>query len=136
MVFKRLFLGAFAFAFLALPAFAQETTSAIRGTVVGASGAGVVGASVSITHEPSGSISTQTTNSNGIFLARNLRVGGPYSIVVAGAGGNAKIADAAKKTALFEQKFYDGQFEIFDSIEEAKEWSLQLLGDHLKNAGL
>lgn len=44
--------------------------------------------------------------------------------------------DAAKKTALFEQKFYDGQFEIFDSIEEAKEWSLQLLGDHLKNAGL
>ena len=91
MVFKRLFLGAFAFAFLALPAFAQETTSAIRGTVVGASGAGVVGASVSITHEPSGSISTQTTNSNGIFLARNLRVGGPYSITVAGAGGNAKI---------------------------------------------
>ena len=44
--------------------------------------------------------------------------------------------DAAKKTALFEQKFYDGQFEIFDSIEEAKEWSLQLLEDHLKNAGL
>jgi hypothetical protein len=91
MVFKRLFLGVFAFAFLALPAFAQETTSAIRGTIIGASGAGVSGASVSITHEPSGSISTQTTNENGIFLARNLRVGGPYFIKVTGVGGTAKM---------------------------------------------
>ena len=91
MVFKKLFLGVFAFAFLALPAFAQETTSAIRGTIIGASGAGVSGASVSITHEPSGSISTQTTNENGIFLARNLRVGGPYSIKVTGVGGTAKM---------------------------------------------
>ena len=92
MVFKKLFLGVFAFAFLALPAFAQETTSAIRGTIIGASGAGVSGASVSITHEPSGSISTQTTNENGIFLARNLRVGGPYSIKVTGVGGYGEKA--------------------------------------------
>jgi len=82
MVFRNLFLGLFATVLLAVPVFAQETTSAIRGTVISSSGAGISGASVSVTHEPSGSVSSQVTNSQGIFLARNLRVGGPYSVTV------------------------------------------------------
>lgn len=92
MVFRNLFLGLFATVLLAVPVFAQETTSAIRGTVISSSGAGISGASVSVTHEPSGSVSSQVTNSQGIFLARNLRVGGPYSVTVASAEGN-KIID-------------------------------------------
>ena len=89
MVFRNLFLGLSAIVFLAIPAFAQETTSAIRGTVVSSTGNAIPGASVSVIHEPSGSVSSQVTNSEGIFLARNLRVGGPYSIIVTSPRGNS-----------------------------------------------
>ena len=89
MVFRNLFLGLSAFVFLAIPAFAQETTSAIRGTVLSSTGNAISGASVSVIHEPSGSASSQVTNSEGIFLARNLRVGGPYTVIVTSTGGNA-----------------------------------------------
>ena len=82
MVFRNLFLGLSAIVFLAIPAFAQETTSAIRGTVLSSTGNAISGASVSVIHEPSGSASSQVTNSEGIFLARNLRVGGPYKVIV------------------------------------------------------
>ena len=92
MVFRNLFFGLFATVLLAVPVFAQETTSAIRGTVISSSGAEISGASVSVTHEPSGSVSSQVTNSQGIFLARNLRVGGPYSVAVTSAEGY-KIID-------------------------------------------
>ena len=89
MVFRKLFLGLSAIVFLAIPAFAQETTSAIRGTVLSSTGNAISGASVSVLHEPSGSASSQVTNSEGIFLARNLRVGGPYTVIVTSTGGNA-----------------------------------------------
>jgi outer membrane receptor for ferrienterochelin and colicin len=89
MVFRNLFLGSSAIVLLAIPAFAQETTSAIRGTVVSSTGNAIPGASVSVIHEPSGSVSSQVTNSEGIFLARNLRVGGPYSIIVTSPRGNS-----------------------------------------------
>jgi hypothetical protein len=92
MNIRKLFLGLIA-TVLVLPALAQETTSAIRGTVVSASGSVVDGASVTIIHEPSGSASTQTTNEEGVFLARNLRVGGPYVVTVSGASGNAMLED-------------------------------------------
>ena len=90
MNIRKLFLGLAATLLISVPVFAQETTSAIRGSVLTSSGAEVSGASVSIIHEPSGSASTQTTNEDGVFLARNLRVGGPYKIVVSGAGGYAE----------------------------------------------
>ncbi len=93
MNIRKLFLGLAATVLMSVPVFAQETTSAIRGSVLTSSGAEVSGASVSIIHEPSGSASTQTTNEDGVFLARNLRVGGPYKIVVSGAGGYAELND-------------------------------------------
>ena len=91
MVFRNLFLGLSAFVFLAIPVFSQETTSAIRGTVLSSTGNTVAGASVSVIHEPSGSVSSQVTNSEGIFLARNLRVGGPYTVHVESTGGIAHL---------------------------------------------
>ena len=51
MVFRKLFLGSFAFALLAFPTFAQETTSTIRGVVTSTTGVAVEGASVSVIHE-------------------------------------------------------------------------------------
>ena len=90
MVFRKLFLGSFAFALFALPTFAQETTSSIRGVILTPNGSEVSGASVSIIHGPSGSVSSQTTNEEGVFLARNLRVGGPYAIYVESGAGSAQ----------------------------------------------
>jgi len=80
MNIRKLFFGVLASVFLTTPAFAQETTSAIRGVVTDSSGAVVSGAEISVVHEPSGSVSSQVTNEQGVFLARNLRVGGPYLV--------------------------------------------------------
>ncbi len=67
-------------------AYAQQTAGAIRGTVTDESGAPIGGATVSITHEPSGTTQTATTNNNGGFFQGGLRVGGPYTIVIEAAG--------------------------------------------------
>lgn len=65
---------------------AQVTTSSIRGQVFDQTGAPVSGASAVITHTPSGTVSTAQSNDLGVFSARNLRVGGPYTVVVSGPG--------------------------------------------------
>ncbi|MCH7342607.1 carboxypeptidase-like regulatory domain-containing protein [Pelomonas sp. CA6] len=66
----------------AAPAMAQNTTSAIGGRVTAADGKPVVGATVVILHKESGSTNTQTTDAEGRYNARGLRVGGPYTITV------------------------------------------------------
>lgn len=72
-------------AFIA-PAQAQVTTAALRGEVVNEQGQVVSGASVTITHTPSGSVSSATSGENGVFSARGLRVGGPYLVTISGPG--------------------------------------------------
>ena len=67
-------------------AMAQVTTSVIRGTVTDESGAAVPGATVTILHEPSGTVTMATTNASGQFTGQNLRVGGPYSLTITGTG--------------------------------------------------
>lgn len=69
---------------MAVPAVAQVTTSAIRGTITDDAGAPVSGATVVITHTPSGTTSTATSNAAGTFSTRGLRVGGPYTVEVSG----------------------------------------------------
>ncbi|KAF0182274.1 MAG: OAR protein [Caulobacteraceae bacterium] len=67
---------------LAPPVIAQETTSTVRGSVVNAEGAPVSGASVTVTHVPTGTVSQESSQSGGQFDIRGLRVGGPYTIEV------------------------------------------------------
>ncbi|BBD97845.1 TonB-dependent receptor [Sphingobium amiense] len=75
------------------PAHAQETTSSIRGTVT-AEGAPVVGARVQITHVPTGTSASATTDASGGFSATGLRVGGPYSVRVTASGySDATVTD-------------------------------------------
>ena len=74
-------------------AFAQETTSAIRGQVT-SGGSAVGGAQVTITHDPSGTTSTVDSDSSGAFSASGLRVGGPYSVEVSAEGYDTiKVTD-------------------------------------------
>ena len=69
---------------LAGTATAQTTTSSIRGNVVTEAGSDLSGATVTIKHEPTGTSSVATTNENGTFSSRGLRVGGPYTITISG----------------------------------------------------
>ncbi|MDQ0466506.1 outer membrane receptor for ferrienterochelin and colicin [Caulobacter ginsengisoli] len=60
--------------------YAQETTGGVRGQITDDAGAPVAGATVTITHVPTGSVQTTMSGDNGFFSARGLRVGGPYTI--------------------------------------------------------
>lgn len=70
----------------AVVAQAQEVSSAISGLVLTKGGEPVVGASVAIVHMPTGTRITVTTGANGEFAASGLRVGGPFSVIIAADG--------------------------------------------------
>ena len=63
-------------------AMANETTSAIKGQVMGPNGNPAAGTKVTILHIPSGSVKTTEVNDAGYFTAKGLRVGGPYKVIV------------------------------------------------------
>lgn len=77
----------------ATSAYAQETTSSVRGSVETANGP-VAGATVTVVHEPSGTTATSTTNADGSFAANGLRVGGPFTVTVDADGyQSAQVTD-------------------------------------------
>ncbi len=84
---------------IATPVFAQETTSSVRGDVVDQNGAPIVGATVVVTHVPSGTTSTQTTDDQGGFNAAGLRLGGPVTVEVSAAGFETASQDIGFLTA-------------------------------------
>jgi hypothetical protein len=59
---------------------AQETTAEIQGIVTDSKGNGLVGASVTAIHTPTGSKYVTTSRKDGRFNLANLRVGGPYEV--------------------------------------------------------
>jgi hypothetical protein len=80
---------------LAAPAaFAQQTTASVSGEVKDLGGAALAGATVTVTHKPSGTQTITQTDAAGVFDVRGLRIGGPY-IITAIKGGFQKqtIAD-------------------------------------------
>lgn len=64
----------------ATPVLAQNTTAAVGGRVMDAGGKPVAGATVTIRHVESGSTANATTDSEGRYTVRGLRVGGPYTV--------------------------------------------------------
>jgi hypothetical protein len=63
-------------------AFAQVTSSSMTGTIKGADGSPMPGATVKAVHTPSGTSYTTATNSNGLFTIPAMRVGGPYTVTI------------------------------------------------------
>ncbi len=86
MVSKKFWNGAavtaLTFAFGGGVAIAQETTSSVRGEVTSEDGQPIVGAEVTIIHEPTGAVSSEASINGGLFDIRGLRPGGPYTIEV------------------------------------------------------
>ena len=71
-----------AIAAVVAPAMAQNTTASVTGRVVGADGKPVAGAAVTVLHVESRTTSNLTTDADGRYTARGLRVGGPYTVTV------------------------------------------------------
>ena len=108
---NNLFLGVAAVALIAPAAVsAQETTTAIRGTVTN-NGVPVAGASVVATNVPSGTRSTTTTGADGAFSFNGLRVGGPFTVEVTSAQGSSTVTDIFTVV----QQTYDLPIELADS---------------------
>jgi outer membrane receptor protein involved in Fe transport len=65
---------------------AQVTTSSITGIAKNSNGEPLVGATVTATHNPSGTVYTTIAGRDGVFTLPNLRIGGPYTIKVTFSG--------------------------------------------------
>lgn len=89
---SRLALG-LAIALAAAPAFAQQTSSAVGGLVIGNDGNPIANADIIITHTESGTSKRVTTDENGRYAARGLRVGGPYTVLVMKDGFQSKSSE-------------------------------------------
>ncbi|MBA6378941.1 MULTISPECIES: TonB-dependent receptor [unclassified Colwellia] len=72
---------------LSTSAMANDTSSAIRGSIENSAGAISVNAKIEIIHEPSGTKTLTTSNDAGNFSSKGLRVGGPYTIKITGEKG-------------------------------------------------
>ena len=95
-IFKKLAYGASVAALAALApvaaVHAQQTDATVRGSVVDASGAPVVGATVTFLDTRTNAVATATTTDTGNFARTNLRVGGPYIITVSAPGYESQQA--------------------------------------------
>ena len=61
---------------------AAETSSSIRGKITGPAGQVAANVKITVKHQPSGTVTEYVTNDAGVFVAKGLRVGGPYQITV------------------------------------------------------
>ena len=67
-------------------AFAQVTTSNIKGLVLDESNQPLPGANIVATHTPTGTVDGASTNIDGRYNMLNMRVGGPYIVTVSYVG--------------------------------------------------
>ena len=75
------------------PAAAQNTSSSISGRITGSDGKAIAGAKVEATHPESGSTSSVSTDEQGRYVLRGLRVGVPYTVSVSKDGKTEKRED-------------------------------------------
>ena len=72
---------------------AQVTTSSITGSVKAANGEYLVGATITATHTPSGTVYTTIAKKGGDFNMQGLRVGGPYTVKIDFTGQKSQVFD-------------------------------------------
>ena len=78
---KRLFFLLMAAMVCAVTAMAQVTTSALNGKVTSGE-EDIIGATVTATHTPSGTVYRAVTNVDGIYSIQSMRAGGPYEVEI------------------------------------------------------
>ena len=86
---KRLHLLVALLAFMVSTAMAQITTSSVKG-LIKANGEDVIGATITVTHVPTGAVYRSVTNSVGRFTIQGMRAGGPYTVEISYIGYKTK----------------------------------------------
>ena len=76
--------------FVTLASFGQITTSTLSGVVKNEKGEKLIGATVSVVHQPTGTKYGSSTNVQGGYVIPAARVGGPYVIKVSYVGYKSK----------------------------------------------
>lgn len=79
-------------------AYASDTTSSMRGTIVGPNGQPAPNTKVTLIHQPSGTVTEVQTNETGAFNATGLRVGGPYQVII----DSERFQDATKENVYLQ----------------------------------
>ena len=82
MLYKRILPFVIALFTISTSLNAQITTSSLTGTVKSAEGESLVGATISATHQPTGTKYTTVSRSGGEFSIPNMRSGGPYLVQI------------------------------------------------------
>ena len=77
---------------------AQETTGGISGEITDDAGKPIAGAQVTVTYVPTGQVIHTSTTGQGYFTARNLTVGGPYTVVATDKTHEAKTVQVPSIT--------------------------------------
>ena len=121
-------------AFAAMPALAQNTTSALGGHISGSDGKPVIGADVAIMHTPSGTVSHVSTDAGGRYIARGLRVGGPYTVTISKDGKSDTEKDVFLQLA--ETQTVDAQLDIGIASKSATNLkAIEVTGTRLPHDG-
>ena len=68
--------------FFATAMMTQITTSSMNGKIVDENNEAVIGATVQVVHEPSGTRYSAVSNIDGRFTIQGMRTGGPYSVTI------------------------------------------------------
>lgn len=87
---KKILFLVVVFITMAASVMAQVTTSGISGKVT-SMGEDVIGATITATHQPSGTVYRAVTNTDGRFTIQGMRVGGPYKVEVSYIGQQTKV---------------------------------------------
>ena len=87
--------------FVTIASFGQITTSTLSGVVKNEKGESLIGATVNVIHQPTGTKYGSSTNAQGTYVIPAARVGGPYSIKVSYVGYKSKeISDITTSLGL------------------------------------
>ncbi len=89
---KRLHLLIAMMLFIVSAAMAQVTTSGISGKIT-ANGEDVIGATITATHVPTGSVYKTVSNVSGRFTIQGMRAGGPYKVEISYIGYKNKVVN-------------------------------------------
>jgi hypothetical protein len=71
---------------------------------------------------------------NDYTINPNLLTQTPHPLLLA--IGVVCYTDASRDIALFESKFYKGNYEVFTNMKDCEDWAIFTLEEYIKNAGL
>lgn len=108
------------------------TTASINGRITDANGEALLGATVVVLHQPSGTKYGNLSDIDGYFRIPNMRIGGPYKITISYVGFGAQVIDEIK-LGLGEKRNLN--FTLSESAQSLAEVIVIAQTDNVINSG-